>query len=76
MSRSVLRRSVSLSEWWATAEVSVNVAVSIVFLTAVIGYAIGLLFGVHVVSDPVEAVWASTVLSAAVGLSLWAWLRS
>lgn len=68
--------NVSLSDRWANAEVSVRVAVSIALLAAVIGYVIGLLFTVHVVSDPTAAVWTTTVLSTVVGLYLWAWSRS
>lgn len=61
---------------WADAEVSANAAVSIVLFTAVIGYGIGLLFTVHVVSDPTAAVWATTVVAGVVGISLWAFVRS
>ncbi len=50
---------------------TVNTAVSIVLLTAILGYVVGSLFTVHLLSGLTEAVWTTTVVFAVTGLYLW-----
>lgn len=57
-------------------DLPVNSAALVVLLSAAIGYAFGWLFTVHLVSDEVEAVWATTVLFVIVGLYFWSYVQS
>lgn len=57
-------------------DLPVNSAVLVVLLSAVIGYAFGWLFTVHLISDEVEAVWVTTVLFVVIGLYFWSYVHS